>query len=62
MVALTNDIFKSPMPSHMYRAYSVLPAGSKPTNTIEVMLSLRLSFIFYKLNKIHENLFAGRWR
>ncbi|XP_065212309.1 fatty acid synthase-like [Planococcus citri] len=37
MVALTNDIFKTPIPSHMYRAYSILPAGSKPTNAVEVV-------------------------
>ncbi|XP_065222314.1 fatty acid synthase-like [Planococcus citri] len=37
MIALINDIFKIPIPSHMYRAYSVLPAGSNPTNDVQVV-------------------------
>lgn len=36
MVALTNDVFKTPIPSHMYRAYTILPTTSKPTNAVEV--------------------------
>lgn len=51
-VVMVNDIFKTPLSSHIYRGYTILPAPVNPINAVEVCtnicinLNLKLMFAF----------------